>query len=753
MANQLLNRPKLPLPLAVLLLAFLLLVPNLLLLKLQLNNAPEVYFPPNAPSMKFERSLREEFPSDKLLIVLLGGKGIYTTETLSSLDKAISEIRKFSLVERVLSVTSVDHIEASADGFAVSPLLSPSDGLTPSQRRTRVLNDRFAPGFLVSHDGNEISLIVRPHTIDDSRQDVELVSVVKAALAKAGLEGRIKAVAGEVALEAVQLHAFTRGLMVFVPVTTLVGLFLIWMLYRRWLAVVIGGMAMGAASSASMSFIVLLGRPFTLVDSMIPSLITALTVALLIHFYSALQHASLRGWTGLERVSRALHEVKRAARFTSLTTAAGLASLATSPIHTIKYFGLVSAAGVFVLYFVVMVLIPPILAHWDRHPWPVRNLGAAWVGKGVEWLAALGIRYPVHVLIITLLVLAAGMPLLWKVHAETDVYRFFPPDDPIIRDTHRVEDALSGIAVLEVVFDGKGRDALKKSAALRSILDFEKWASKQPEVDHVLSMPDLVEEMNWAFHNENPAYRKLPADNKLISQYLFIYDGRDLFDLVNQEFNRTRVTINLNVHGANEIQHVIDRMSAYLAQANLHGLSWHIAGLGRLYADQEQLMIQGQIYSLWSALILMFVLMAVLWRSTWASFICMIPNIAPIAVVFMVMGLLGIWLDMATAMIASVAVGIAVDDTIHVYQSYAARRAHGASAVQALARTYHVVGRAVLSTSLILGAQFFILSASEFVPIAEFGLLMGIAILAALVFDLLFLPALLMVTARWRERL
>lgn len=752
MANELLSRPRLPLPWAIFLLVVLLIAPNLMLLKLQLNNAPEVYFPPNEPSMKFERALRKEFPSDKLLIILLGGKGLYDTATLKQLNHAITDIRRFPLVERVLSVTSVDHIEASQDGFAVTPLLSPDDGLTPAQRRERVRKDRFAPGFLVSHDGNSISLIVRPHGIDDSRQDVELVHDVKQSLIKAGLQGRVEAVAGEVALEAEQLHAFTHGLMFFVPITTVVGLFLIWLLYRRWLGVILAGLAMGAASSASMSFIVMLGRPFTLVDSMIPSLITALTVALLIHFFGALQHAALRGWKGVERVSRALADVKKPARFTSLTTAAGLASLATSPIHTIKIFGLVSAAGVFVLYFVVMVIIPPILARWDDKPWPVAKLGSAWVGKSVDWIAALGIRYPLHVVVVTTLLLAAGMPLLWQVHAETDVYRFFSPNNPIIRDTHRVENALSGIAVLEVVFDGAKRDALKKSSALKSILAFEHWANAQPEVDHVLSMPDLIEEMNWAFHDEKQKYRTVPDNNKLISQYLFIYDGRDLFDLVNREFQRTRVTINLNVHGANEIQKVIDRMQGYLSHANLHGLTWHIAGLGRLYADQERLMIQGQIYSLWSAIAMMFILMALLWRSASASFLCMIPNVAPILVVFMIMGLLGIWLDMATAMIASVAVGIAVDDTIHVYQGYTVRRARGATPVQALARTYHIAGRAVMSTSLILGAQFFILSASEFVPIAEFGLLMGVGIFAALVFDLLFLPAMLMLVARFSAR-
>jgi predicted RND superfamily exporter protein len=177
------------------------------------------------------------------------------------------------------------------------------------------------------------------------------------------------------------------------------------------------------------------------------------------------------------------------------------------------------------------------------------------------------------------------------------------------------------------------------------------------------------------------------------------------------------------------------------------GLQWEIAGYSRLFADMEELLVKGQVYSLWGALILIFLLMLLLWRSLGSALLCMIPNISPILLIFIVMGVFGLWLDMATAMIASVAVGIAVDDTIHVYHGYISRLNAGAQPIQALARTFSQAGRAVVTTTIILSAQFMILISSLFQPTTHFGLLTSVGLWAALVFDLLLLPAIIILTA------
>ena len=219
--------------------------------------------------------------------------------------------------------------------------------------------------------------------------------------------------------------------------------------------------------------------------------------------------------------------------------------------------------------------------------------------------------------------------------------------------------------------------------------------------------------------------------------------GDDLFDFVDEEYRISRISLSVNVHGANATTDLMERIRGYLNEHVGQGVDWDIAGIGRLFADQEDLLVKGQVYSLAGALGLIFVLMLLQWRSLGGALLCMIPNLSPILLIFIVMGAFGIWLDMATAMIASVAVGIAVDDTIHVYHGFIHRVKQGISPVVALARTYRQAGRAVMTTTIILSAQFLVLVTSQFVPTTHFGLLTSIGLVVALLFDLVLLPAIL----------
>jgi predicted RND superfamily exporter protein len=304
-----------------------------------------------------------------------------------------------------------------------------------------------------------------------------------------------------------------------------------------------------------------------------------------------------------------------------------------------------------------------------------------------------------------------------------------------------------------VVFETQESGGLKKPEYLAFMRSFQSWAEKLPEVDKTVSAADFIEEMHWGFNAENPTFRTIPDNPQLVSQYLFIYDGDDLFDFVDPEFRISHVSLSINTHPANEITAVMDKLRGYMSEHAPPGLQWEIAGYSRLFADMEELLVKGQVYNLWGALILIFLLMLLLWRSLGSALLCMIPNISPILLIFIVMGLFGLWLDIATAMIASIAVGIAVDDTIHVYHGYISRVSAGVRPVQALARTFSQAGRAVVTTTIILSAQFMILVVSLFQPTVHFGLLTSIGLWSALVFDLLLLPAILILITNCKTRI
>jgi len=730
------------------------LLPPALLPGLNIDNDPKVYFPNDEPAVILDEKLRAQFPNDQVYILLFEGLALFSEDFLKAYHQLARTLEKNPLVEKVYGVTTQDHIAGSEDGFLIEPVINIREPVktTSIERRRRAVADRFARNALVSHDGSAISLVVVPATLENSLQRLQLEQDVLSTVKDTRLESYLSARTGFIPLDIAELRSMLRDNMIFIPATVVIGLFLIWWLFRRWLAVILAGISIGVVTNSTIALYVLAGQPFTLISSMVPPLMSALTVAALVHLYNALHYAAQRGITGRTRVEHALGEIRRPALFTALTTAAGMLSLATSPIPAIRTFGLVSATGVMLIYLVVVVILPPIITVWDSAPWPRTAAGLRWMDVVVRHLYRTGIRYPVWVLALTVIGLGAGVPALWNVKVETNLQEFFAPNHPTRRDTHHFESIMAGTGNLDVIFETQERDGLKKPEYLAFMRAFQSWAEELPEVDKTVSAADFIEEMHWGFNAEDPAFRTIPDNPQLISQYLFIYDGDDLFDFVDPEFQLAHVSMSINTHPANEIAAIMDKLRGYMSEHAPPGLRWEIAGYSRLFADMEELLVKGQVYSLWGALILIFLLMLLLWRSFSSALLCMIPNISPILLIFIVMGLFGLWLDIATAMIASVAVGIAVDDTIHVYHGYISRINAGIRPVQALARTFSQAGRAVVTTTIILSTQFMILITSLFQPTTHFGMLTSVGLWAALLFDLLLLPAMLIVLANCRSR-
>lgn len=747
-------RPYLPFWPAVLVFVVLLLGSGFLLTRLHFDNAPEAYLPEDAPSVVFEQALRRRFPGYELEVALFRGEDLFEDAFLGALDRAVSALEALPQVERVISVTRMDHIAGTADGFSVEPLLGAKQraALSPKQRRARVLADRFAPGLTASKDGRALALLVRPKALASSLDRLALHEDIGRILDEAGLGGRVAARAGQVPLDVAQFRSMLRDNATFVPATIVVGLSLVFLLFRRVLAVGLSLLMILAALYPAVAMLVLLGKPFTLVSSILPPFMAALTVASLVHFYNALAHAAARGLAGRARVEAALAEVRRPSLYAILTTVAGLLSLAMSTIQPIRSFGLAGAAGMGLLFLLLIYVLPALVERYDHRAWPQHQAGAGWMQHLVDRFAHFSIRRAGIVALSFLLATLVGLPLLGRIHAETNIYGFFSETHAINRATHEVESALSGVMPLDLVFQVEGRDGLLTPERLNALRQVRELAEALPEVDRSMSMLDILEEMHWAFHGEDPAYRVLPEARKLIAQYLFLYDSKDLYELVNREFDTARLSLSLNVHDTASLNRVQTRLEELLAATELHGMRYTFASETRIFTEQERLLIDGQVNGLWGSVVTIFAFMLLLCRSFWAALICMVVNVTPVVFVFMLMGALNIPLDMATALIACIAVGIAIDDTVHTYANTQSHLARGANITLAIARTYREAGRAVTITTLILCSQFFLLVGSQFIPTREFGFLTGFGLALAFCFDLLLMPSLLVLRWCWQQR-
>ncbi len=711
------------------------------LFNIHFNNAGDIYSPPDAPIIQLRESLFKEFPSDEALIALFEGDDLYDPQFLGALDRVAQRLEAHPSVDRVLTVTTIEHIDATDDGFAVSLLVNPDDltARTPAEWKARVLDDELAPGALVSKDGRAIALVVRPKVLKESLARRDIAIALEAAIRAEKLDAYQTATAGTVAQTVEELRSLWRDSAIFIPLTVVIGLALLWWVVGRVRPMIVGGLAMGAVVGVSVAGIVAVGQPYTPITAMIPTLMAAYTTATLLHLYAAIQRGRIALLPRPQRIARALSETFVPGLFNVLTTGAGLLSLLWVDIPPVQGFGLSGAIGTLMVFLVVFILVPPILLKWDTPRWPRRRSGLAHARRIAAAVAVFSLRNARAVLIGTLVLVLAAIPLAMQLKVESNLIEFFAPDHSISRSTDRVEARLSGVTTMEVVLTGEARDSLKDPATLAQIKALQTWLEQQPEIDRSFSLVEVIEEMNRAFSGDDA----LPTSRQLVEQLLLIYDGKDLYEMVNREFQRSRIALNLNVHGANEIGQVIERIEARLRAQPISGIRAEMAGFGRLFSDQEDRIVEGQIKSFASAFLQILLLMALLFRSLRGALICLVPNLAPLFFIFVVMGATGIALDVATVLIAGVILGITVDDTIHLYHGYLHRIQRGVSPVFAIIRSVESSGRAVIAISVILIAQFSLLGLSDFRPTAHFGMLCAVGLFAGQVFELLLMPALL----------
>ena len=722
------------------------------------DNTIEAYTPEDHPSLLLYDEVRAKFPHDSTLIALFEGEELYERSFLQPLAALVEEMEGHPLVERVLSVLEFEHIQATADGFAVEVLvdLDKLDERTPEEWRQRVLESRFVPGLIASSDGTAMAIVIRPIYPADYRlrslEHLRLERTLEQAVQDHGLGEQLIAIAGDVALESAQIKSVGQIMLVIIPIIQLMALLVIWWLFRNIRLVLLTQFVTLGVVTPVLGAFGLFGFPFLNSSTCLMGLLTALSTAMTMHLLNAVVQAKQNGYSGAERVRVALDRVQRPSFYMALTTAACMLTLTLSEVPPIRHFGYLGAFGLTCMFIVVVVLLPPMIAQWVQEDFGAERLGLNALDPFLKLVRTIVFRRAGWVVLVSTLLTVVLAAQIWKVHSEADFYAFFRDEHRLNVATRKVEERLSGVGLLEIVLQGPGRDSLHSPERLEVVRNLQDWLNNQPEVGYTLSMVDLIEEMHWAFNDEDPAYRSIPDNQALIAQYLFIYDGGDLYELVDRELAETRIFMLLNVTRSSHIWDVIERIERQLDEVDTLDLEWATIGRSRLIAEHIDMLVEGQVRSIYAVIVLVTLLMLLMWRFVSGMAITLPPNLGPAIMMFGVMGLFGIWLDAGSAVVSSVLIGIGLDDTIHFFHAYKKRRDRGVSVVFAMARAIKNTGRAITATTIVLCAQFLIIANSTYVPAVNYARLGAIGLLFALYLDLFFLPALLVTVERLRRR-
>ncbi len=493
----------------------------------------------------------------------------------------------------------------------------------------------------------------------------------------------------------------------------------------------------------------LIGGAMSPITSILPPLIMALAVSDSIHIFNAFLKQDRRHGSLTQMMRQTLGHLAVPCFLTSFTTAIGFASLAVSQVPPIRHFGLAAAGGMLAEFLLSMTLIP-LGIYFLHHKKGLKTASTerkSLLHQPLERFARALPNYRTILLwgstgLIVLSFLAA-----MNIRVETNLLEYFKKSSPVYQASQFIDKQLGGVETIEISLKAEQPDQLLNPASLAVIADIENYLKQQSIVTEVSSINDFFREMNKAFHNEDDNYFTLPESRAMAAQYLLLYDGDELDNLLDEERRWTRISARITEHRSSIVADHIQAINNQIKTiAEKEELSAQITGKTLIANKLIRFIINSQVQSLALAFALIFLVMLAIFRSLKLGLIALVANALPILLNFAVMGLFDIPLNSATAIIAAVAIGIAVDDTIHFICAYQQQRQAGDSVTKAIEVAIVTKGHPIISTSLIMTGAFAILLFGSFVPTIQFGFLCSLIMLFAVVADLLILPVLLLLT-------
>jgi len=432
-----------------------------------------------------------------------------------------------------------------------------------------------------------------------------------------------------------------------------------------------------------------------------------------------------------------------------VTTSIGFLSLIASDVTPVKTTGIFMAAGIMMSFIVCITLVPALLSlfpGWMSRPFmnEQKNRESSNVEfRGIYGLIGKFVRNnTIYIFVLSLVFVGIAIYGITKIKAESSIFESFPESSEITRSTEHIEQKLMGLIPMDIVVDAGNMGGVFQPDILVKIEKVQDYLKGIPEVTKSVSVADYVKYLNKLLNKDNPDSQVITKEKAIDYVKLATLHGDSIVkSLYTEDYNEGRVSVRMKNVGSSRYQAIINDIERFIKVNFPLSVGCTITGIMSLIMDMQGYLIESQIKTFTLAFILIFICIALLLKSARIGMMSMIPNLIPIAITLGVMGYVGINLDVATIMIASVAIGISVDDTIHFLYRFKEEFKKDRDHYLAIQRTLSGVGRALIFTTIVATCGFLVFCLSNFKAIQYFGLLTGITMVSAIFAVLLILPS------------
>jgi predicted RND superfamily exporter protein len=680
------------------------------------------------------RSFKETFGSEEILLVVIKGTRVFEPshfQRISRLSDALSQIKG---VRRVISLPSIKRDmdltgkwDLSEFEKIIAPVTLFQKNLISSDGRTTVIT-------LVLEDLKEKGPVVEAveAVIERDRNGQDLYQI--------GMPLVSKALADDTERDFLRLPPMALGVMVII----------LFLLFRSPQPVVLPLVCVVVCLGWTLGFMGWTGTPLSMLTMIVPIFLTAVGTAYCMYVLSEYGEVSGRSDSPGEAAFQCFMRVGFPTGLAVFTTMVGLGSLLVNRIEGIREFAVSTCFGMASLFVVLLTLLPvllrlfPLVFH-KENPWVAKR---DFFQPIIDEIAKVAVNHQKGALAVILAVSVLGGLGALRVTVETNPVEYFKKSTAVSRQFHDIYTDMAGSFPLNVVLESGEYGYFEQPAHVAQIADLYDFFQSLPGVDKVISFADYVKLINYVTNRYEPDYYSLPKEpfelRMVVNNYKGLL-GQDMFEgFMNNDMSKANILLRTHISSSSDFLATRDAILGHLAQSLPKTLTAQVTGFGIVISESSQLLTEGQVKSLSITLIVICATMFLLFLSWKVGLIALLPNCFPIVVSFGLMGWMGWKLSVATGLIASIAIGLAVDDTIHYLVRYNRELKKEPDRRRAMRSTLQGVGRPIMITTLTIGLGFSVLIFSNFQPTSVFGILMVVTMASALVGDLILLPALML---------
>ncbi len=709
------------------------------------------------PMIDYRRT-RQHFGSDDFLIAAVVAEEIFAPANLGKLRRLHQQIAGLHGVEEILSLANVPYARRMADGASLETLLPTSlvEGARLTEAREQALSDRLYVGQIVSADGRMAALNILLDSDLSTPERHAVTARIYELTKSAGFSESY--FAGDPFSQWRAVAAIQQDLRLFLPLTVLLLIVLLWRSFRSGLAVLLPLGTIGIGLLWLLGLMAALQARFTILALMLPTVMLAIGCSYMIHVVNQIGLvAAAKGEIGSARaaiIEEAVRFIALPVIVSALTIIAGFLSLSLTTIPAIRETAVYAAIGAAITMVLSLTFLPAGLLLLKHRPITFRiGLGGPTVGL-LERIGHWATTHQLLLYAVTAAVVLISLVGTWRIVIDIDYFHFFKQRSETTIGLAEINRRLSGAVTFNLVIEevekrtGRSPDGLTSPADLRRLQQLQRIAEAYRNeegrgIDRTLSVVDFLAHAQRAFGDGEPPEssgqeQPLPDDPAIIRELLadqsvvrgFVYDDGRL----------ARILVRSNLSGSQSMARAIEALEAK-GKELFPDCRVYATGTMVLLNRTSDRIAGEQRLSIGLALVTIFGMLSLLFRSLRVGLTALVPNLIPILFFFGFMGWVGIPLNLTTSLVASVVLGLAVDNAVQFIIRFRRLQGQKETLAAAIIETMRLSGRPIIYANIALAATFAIFAVSEFEPIGSFGLLSAVTILGCLLEDLILLPA------------